>query len=480
MKLSPFVLLLGLLFVLIGCNRAEERTTAPAAVAEATQLPTADSSELDSLTESDSSTGSAEPKVELDSGEERPAESASQVEQPIYGYTHHRADGNRLVGGKGNMPQMAHTDIALKGLPLWVVAAPWEDSSSSNDSTFWAVVLSDGQTQAFIVEGDRIEETKLNPVSSPENAPLLRIKNGQAELLTNPESADGQAPPSVLSDGKTFAYSSLNGQIFLGTETNRASMDVDIQALPDGRLLTDELDRLLFLSEPTTRYDHGVLGDRFEAGAVTLVNTAPSLEVAATISIPENQVVEGIAPLWADLTGDGRREIIVTQSGVTEGAGIVVYEENGDLLAQGPTIGLGYRWRHQLAVAPFGPNGELELVDVLTPHIGGVVEFYQLDGNELRIVAQLPGYTSHLNGSRNLDMALAGDLDGDGLVELLLPNQARTELGGIQRTEDGAAVDWTVDLDGRLSSNLAAVTLNNGELVVGAGREDGVLRIWHP
>jgi hypothetical protein len=120
------------------------------------------------------------------------------------------------------------------------------------------------------------------------------------------------------------------------------------------------------------------------------------------------------------------------------------------------------------------------LVDVLTPHIGGVVEFYRLEENELRIVAQVPGYTSHVIGSRNLDMALAGDFDGDGQVELLVPNQARTELAGIRRTEEGAVVAWTLDLEGRLNSNLAAVTLKSGEMVVGAGREDGVLRIWHP
>ena len=38
----------------------------------------------------------------------------------------------------------------------------------------------------------------------------------------------------------------------------------------------------------------------------------------------------------------------------------------------------------------------------------------------LNLVAQHDGVTSHLVFSRNLDMALAGDLDGDGQPELVV------------------------------------------------------------
>jgi hypothetical protein len=58
-------------------------------------------------------------------------------------------------------------------------------------------------------------------------------------------------------------------------------------------------------------------------------------------------------------------------------------------------------------------------------------------------------------------MAAAGDFDGDGRTELLLPNQTRTELGAIRRTTDGAAVAWTIPLDGVLSTNLAGENLTD-------------------
>ncbi|UCG24977.1 MAG: hypothetical protein JSW55_03000, partial [Chloroflexota bacterium] len=250
--------------------------------------------------------------------------------------------------------------------------------------------------------------------------------------------------------------------------------------LADARLLTDEAGRLLFLSEPTTRYDHGIAGDDIEAAAVTLFDLKAAGGGELIIPIPGPAVIEGVMPLWADLNDDGRREIVVTQSDAQNGAQIVAYDESGEHVAAGPAIGRGYRWRHQLAVAPFGPDGETELVDVLTPHIGGVVEFYQMMGDQLQIVAEVPGFTSHVIGSRNLDMALAGDVDGDGRIELLLPNQARTELGAIRRTSDGAEVAWKAPIDGVLSSNLAAVTLADGSMIVGAGRDDGTLRLWAP
>ena len=98
----------------------------------------------------------------------------------------------------------------------------------------------------------------------------------------------------------------------------------------------------------------------------------------------------------------------------------------------------------------------------------------------VRTVAQVPSYTSHVIRTRNLDMAVAGDFDGDGHIELLLPNQARTELGAIRRSGDGAEVAWTLPVDGLVSTNLAGVTLADGNLAVGVGRDDGTLRLWLP
>jgi hypothetical protein len=108
---------------------------------------------------------------------------------------------------------------------------------------------------------------------------------------------------------------------------------------------------VLLLTKPSTRYPHGIAGDQLEATEITLLETVPSLRVVTSIVIPSQRVVEGISPIWADLNGDGQREIIVTQSDAQQGAQVVVYSESGERLAAGPAVGRGNRWRHQLAVA---------------------------------------------------------------------------------------------------------------------------------
>ena len=154
-----------------------------------------------------------------------------------------------------------------------------------------------------------------------------------------------------------------------------------INALLDTRILQDELGRLLILSNPTADYDHGIVGDEFESSSITLINLQHNGSFVE-ISIPEGFVIEGLYPIWTDINGNGQREIIVTLSIPGQGAQLVIFNESGEIIGSGEPIGLSYRWRHQIAVAPFGPNGEIELVDVLTPHIGGVVEFFQLRNGE--------------------------------------------------------------------------------------------------
>ena len=394
------------------------------------------------------------------------------VEQLQFGYTHQRPDGNRMILGRGALPEASPIDIQLAGTPQWVAAVPMGSGS------LWVTVLDNGRVQALRIEEAQVREESISPEQLPPGmTPLLMIADDRPTLVTAPDAmASSVTHPVVLQPSGRLASIQSNGDLVIWNDVETARLTLN--ALPDGRLLTDEQERLLLLTNATNRYTHGVLGDAAEAAGITLVETKPSVRVLSTISLPDIDVVEGIAPIWADLDNDGVREIVVTLSNASSGARIVVFDEAGEQIAVGPAVGTGFRWRHQLAVAPFGPGGETELADVLTPHIGGVVEFYRLEKETLRIVARVPGYKSHVLGSRNLDMALAGDLDGDGFVELLVPDQGLTELGGIRRTAAGAEVAWTIPIGGLASTNIAAVTTTGGRMVIGIGRQDGVLRVW--
>ena len=384
-------------------------------------------------------------------------------------------DGNRLVPGSGSLPHSRYVDIPLSIQPVWLAAAPIDGD------TVWVVSSDDGRIEAFRVVGDIAKAIVIRPNRLPPGVPpFLRVENGVPELVTVPEpDASPLTHPIILKGSRRLAFVGLDGDLVV--RDGGVARRLSVNALPDARLLTNKAERVLLLTGATTRYGHSVLGDTVEAGSITLIDVSNEPEVIRTISLPGESVVEGIAPIWTDITGDDVREIIVTLSDATsQGARVVVFSETGEIVAEGPAIGRGYRWRHQISVAPFGPGGELELVDVLTPHLGGIVEFYRLEGKTLRVVAQVRGYTSHVIGSRNLDMAAAGDFDGDGRLEVLLPNQKLTELGAIRRTATGAEIAWSVPLGGRLRTNLAAITLPNGTLAIGAGREDKVLRIWLP
>lgn len=390
--------------------------------------------------------------------------------EAFYAYTHHRSDGNRLVSGRGSLPNATPLDIPLTGTPRWLVAAPFAGG------ILWVVVLKDGLVQAFLVVGNAVTEQTVSPNQLPPGMPpVLKVQNGQAELLVPPgPAASSLTPPAILEpDGGTVYLRDEGDLVVSGDAEARLSID----ALPDARLLTDDDDRMLILTGPTTIYPDGVLGDDIEAGGFTLVRAAPELTIESAVELT-GEVIEGISAIWTDLNGDGTREIIVTASNADRGARLLVFDERGNQIAAGQAVGRGSRWRHQLAAAPFGPGGEMEIVDVLTPHIGGVAEFFRLEGDELKVVAAVSGFRSHSIGSRNLDMGLAGDFDGDGVVELAVPTQDLPRLGYIRRTQDGAEVAWSMPIGGTAATNIAAATGEDGRLALGIGREDNVLRVW--
>ncbi|MCH7712861.1 MAG: hypothetical protein IIC99_04465 [Chloroflexi bacterium] len=405
----------------------------------------------------------------------QPPKTGNPENPPFYAYTHHRSDGNRFVSGRGSLQRAAPVDIPLAGVPRWLVAAPF------GAGVLWVAVLEDGRVQGFLVIGKAVSEQPITPKRLPPGMPpVLKVVDGQAELLTpSGAAASPLTPPAVLQPNGGIAYLEAGGGLVL---SDGPSSRLPVNALPDARLLTGENNRLLVLTGPTTIYSHGVLGDAIEAGGFTLVQVYPELKIESTVGLT-GEVIEGLAAIWTDLDGDGTREILVTASNVDRGARLLVFDEAGNQIAAGPAGGSGLRWRHQLAAAPFGPGGEMEIVDVLTPHIGGVVEFFRLEGKELRLVAEIPGFRSHRIGSRNLDMGLAGDFDGDGSVELAVPTQDLSQLGFIRRTQDassGAEVAWTLPIGGTAATNIAAATEKDGRITLGIGREDNVLRVWTP
>ena len=209
------------------------------------------------------------------------------------------------------------------------------------------VALEDGRVQAFSALEGRISEIEITPKKLPPGMPpLLEVLAGQPRLVVPPAADASPLTAAAALDARAgrLVYIAQNGDLVVWERGEVARLAVD--ALPDARLLVDERRRILFLSKPTSRYDHSVLGDGLEAASITLVETEPGARVLNSIHVDPPDVFEGIAPIWADLNGDGEREIIATRSDAEKGARVVVFNEDGEMVASGPSIGRGYRWRN--------------------------------------------------------------------------------------------------------------------------------------
>ncbi len=374
------------------------------------------------------------------------------------------------MGGEGRLPEARPVDVALSGTPVWVAGAPLEED------TAWVVTYNDGRVEAFRLDGasDEIVPWLTAPDRLPGGAPpavvvaegrLGLVSQGGVSPLTHPVQTD----------------SGLLGVAPDGRLVSDPGEDPPVSALADARIVEAENGSLAVLSDPTTRYIHGVLGDAFEAGSIGVLEAGRAgYDVKGYIRPESGGIFEALAPLWFRPGADEEELLAITETTEREGSRISVYSPDGNLVAAGPFVGEPQSWRHLIAAGPFGPNREVEIAAVRTPHISGPVEFYSLDreNGELHLAASGGEYLSHTIYSRNLDAARAGDLDGDGSWELLLPDASYTALEAVRHTEGGVATVWKLPLGGTLATNLASTTDSEGRVALAAGTLEGELRIW--
>ena len=394
-----------------------------------------------------------------------PGPTGSAPERPpdaAYAYTHVRPGGNRRLAAGGAVADATPVEIPVDGRPAWLLA------SDGGTASHWTVVRGDDTAVTYRV-ADGAAET-LAEHGAAASPPVGYAAGGSVGLLEAPRDIGEGSRPTPLADG--LLYVAVDGDVVLWRGDTTARLDVEAPA--DARPVALRDDRYLVYGRRTDRYRHGALGDGTEPSSLVVVDTAGE-RIAAETRLDAPLVFEGLAPLVADLDGDGVPEVVTTVADSDNGARLRVHRPDGTTVATGPVYGPG--WRHQLCVAPFAPGGRPELAAVRKPHVDRTVEFYRLEGGGLSVVATLSGFASHTYGSRNLDGGLAADLDADGRPELLVPTTDRRTLAAVRRTETGATTAWSLPLDGELETNLTGVALGDGRVAVGAGTADGV-RVW--
>jgi hypothetical protein len=183
-----------------------------------------------------------------------------------------------------------------------------------------------------------------------------------------------------------------------------------------------------WLIDPTDRYRHAVLGDAIEAGAFAVESPDGRL---LSFRLDASAVFEDRRVRLHDLDGDGLPEAIVIKSTQTLGAAVAIYRITPKAISpmlELPPVGTGHRWLNIAGIADFNGDGRPDIAYVQTPHLTGVVRVFANEGRNFREIGRLPGYTNHVIGSRDLDLAAIGRFTRSGVVEIAIPSLDRKSL----------------------------------------------------
>lgn len=229
-------------------------------------------------------------------------------------------------------------------------------------------------------------------------------------------------------------------------------------AIPDAVISKGKKNiRSAWLTEPTRRYRHGVLGDSIEAGGLKIKNKTQDIK---SFNLDLRSVFEDRYVRLADLDKDGDDEMVVVHSYLNRGAALSVleYKQGGIVIAaETPPIGRRNRWLNPAGIADFDGDGYPEVAIVVTPHIGGRLEIWQYRDRRFSKKMQLKGFSNHFIGSRIQNMSAVADFDGDGIADLALPNSDRTAIRIISFAGGSIAEALKIDLPAKIVTEMITV-----------------------
>ncbi|WP_353397341.1 FG-GAP repeat domain-containing protein [Pseudophaeobacter arcticus] len=168
---------------------------------------------------------------------------------------------------------------------------------------------------------------------------------------------------------------------------------------------------------PTTRYGHGVLGDAVEWSGLRISFAGPRQPPwAIEIELPADHVFEDLQPRLVDLNLDGRPDAaMVVETDMALGAALALYGVQGKI-AETPHIGRANRWLAPVAAGDLDGDGRVELAYVDRPHLAKTLRIWRFEAGTLTPVAAQAGLTNHRIGDDFITSGLRTCADGPELI----------------------------------------------------------------
>lgn len=189
-------------------------------------------------------------------------------------------------------------------------------------------------------------------------------------------------------------------------------------------------------------HGHDSLGIGRYPGRVHATVRANGRHHTLSLELPDDSAFEDGMLRLVDMDADNSPEILVVRASRSSGAALSIMgvESRAGALqlferARSPSVGAG-RWLNPVGAADFDGNGRLEVVAVVTPHIGGVLTLYRYQPPDLVPIAQQWGVSNHNYGDQ--EQQLAAVVKRNTRMAVAIPDQDRRRLRFLAPTPGGA------------------------------------------
>lgn len=214
-------------------------------------------------------------------------------------------------------------------------------------------------------------------------------------------------------------------------------------------------------------HGHDSLGTGRYPGCVHAAVRSNGRHHTVALELPDDAAFEDGVVRLVDIDADSSPEILLVRASRSNGAALSILgveaRAGAPLLverARSPSVGAG-RWLNPVGAADFDGDGRLEVVAVLTPHIGGVLTLYRYQPPDLMPIAQERGVSNHVYGDQEQQLAVV--VMRKRRMTVAIPDQARRHLRFLAPTPGGA---WeSVVSDVAFAQSISRVWSSDGRRV---------------